>query len=66
MRIKAVTNFAGAVTMHEGETRTCKETSVIRELIAAGYIEVLEPDSKPEDQNEESEEREDKEVGKKK
>lgn len=73
MKIKAITNFAGAVTMHEGETRTCKETSTIRELIEAGYVEVLEPDpdAKPAKQNgdkgpEEAEEPEDKKAGKKK
>lgn len=44
MKIKAVTNFAGAVSMHEGETRTCEKTAVIQELIQAGYVEVLEPD----------------------
>lgn len=45
MKIKATANFAGVVTMHEGETRTCEATSTIRELIEAGYVEVLEPDT---------------------
>lgn len=70
MKIKAITNFAGAVTMHEGEIRTCKETSTIRELIEAGYVEVLEPDpdTKPAKQNEDAEQEapEDKKAGKKK
>lgn len=60
MKIKAVTNFAGAVTMHDGEIRLCEETETIRELIQAGYVEVLEPDT------EVQEETDTKKVGKKK
>lgn len=45
MKIKALTSFAGQVSMHEGQTRTCEETEIVKKLIEVGYVEVLGSDS---------------------
>ena len=39
MLVKALTSFAGAVSMGAGETRDIDDKAILRDLIAAGYVE---------------------------
>lgn len=41
MKIKALTSFAGQVSMYEGQVRVCEQTETIQALIRDGYVEVL-------------------------
>ncbi|MCI7301316.1 hypothetical protein NIA71_01285 [Ihubacter massiliensis] len=44
MKIKALTSFAGKVSMYEGQVRVCEQTETIKALIRDGYVEVLKED----------------------
>ena len=39
MLVKALKCFAGAVSMGAGETRDIDDKAILRDLIAAGYVE---------------------------
>lgn len=52
MRVKALLNFAGVVSMYRGEVRECGDEAAVADLIRAGYVELeqMEPsgtDKKP-------------------
>ena len=49
MKIKAITNFAGPVSMYEGQIRVCEKTDTITALINDGYVEVLEEEKAEEE-----------------
>ena len=40
MKIKAVTNFAGIVTMHRGEVKDVKD-EIATDLVKCGYVEAV-------------------------
>lgn len=42
MKVKALTNFAGAVCMVSGETRNITDEVLVKDLIGAGYVEAVE------------------------
>ncbi len=42
VKVKALQSFAGAVSMRIGEERTIDLTDTMRELVACGYVEILE------------------------
>ena len=44
MKIKAKTNFCGALTMAKGETRECSDETVLTDLLRAGYVEEVKED----------------------
>lgn len=44
MLVKAKTSFAGIVTMHGGEERDIKDEQVVKDLLACGYVTLLEDD----------------------
>lgn len=47
MRVKALTSFAGVISMYEGETREVNDSFEIRDLLAAGYIAEVKTEAKP-------------------
>lgn len=42
MKVKAAVSFAGAVTMHMGETADIPEGDVLNDLLECGYVEPAE------------------------
>lgn len=44
MLVKAKTSFAGIVTMFGGEERDIKDEQVVKDLLACGYVTLLESD----------------------
>lgn len=46
MRVKALTSFAGKISMYEGEIREVNDAEV-RDLLAAGYIAEVKTEAKP-------------------
>lgn len=68
MKIKALTNFAGPVSMYEGQVRICEKTATITALINDGYVEVIEEgqEGKSENAPEPEEKDENPKAGKKK
>ena len=42
MKVKALTSFAGPVTMFGGETRNITDEKVLNDLIKCGYVEAVE------------------------
>lgn len=40
--VKAKTSFAGVVTMGAGEVRNIEDKTVLDDLLAAGYVELVE------------------------
>lgn len=44
MIVKAKCNFAGALTMIEGEVKEYNNQVVLQDLIKAGFIEEVEPE----------------------
>ncbi len=42
MKVKALTSFAGPVTMFGGETRDITDEKVLNDLIKCGYVEAVE------------------------
>ncbi|GKH49653.1 hypothetical protein CE91St46_07640 [Eubacteriales bacterium] len=48
MLVRARASFAGSCTMYAGETRELADGEVLRDLLAAGYVE-KEPEKRPEE-----------------
>ena len=48
MLVRARASFAGSCTMYAGETRVLADGEVLRDLLAAGYVE-KEPEKRPEE-----------------
>lgn len=46
MRVKALTSFAGKVSMYEGEVKEVNDRDV-RDLLAAGYVAEVKTEAKP-------------------
>lgn len=46
MLVKAITNFAGSVTMHIGEVKDIKDKQIVNDLLKAKYVEPI-VDTKP-------------------
>ena len=42
MKVKALTSFAGPITMFGGETRNITDEKVLNDLIKCGYVEAVE------------------------
>lgn len=40
---KALKSFSGCVTMSTGEVREIKDSTVVKDLVKAGYIEEIKP-----------------------
>lgn len=51
MMVRAKASFAGACTMYAGETRELADGEVLRDLLAAGYVEE-EPEEQPKNEPE--------------
>lgn len=47
MRVKALTSFAGRISMFEGEIREVTDSTLLRDLLAAGYIAEVKTEAKP-------------------
>ena len=65
MRVKALTNFSGAISMAKGEERDIENNVLLQDLLQAGYVKLLEssedkePESEaPTDEESESEDKE--------
>lgn len=41
MKIKALTSFAGIITMHKGQEMECDNKEIVQDLTACGYVEVV-------------------------
>lgn len=52
MLVRAKASFAGACTMYAGETRELADGEVLRDLLAAGYVEA-KPEEQPKNEPEE-------------
>ena len=57
MKIEAMVNFCGAITMSKGEIRDCGDETVVSDLLRAGYVK--EVSEKRPDETEVSEKRPD-------
>lgn len=40
--VRALVSFSGAVTMHKGQTGEIEDVTILNDLLAAGYVEVME------------------------
>lgn len=40
MLLKALTSFAGKISMYEGEVREVEDKELIQDLLHAGYVEI--------------------------
>lgn len=47
MKLKALTSFAGILTMANGEVLECKDKAVVNDLLRAGYVEEVIEEKKP-------------------
>jgi hypothetical protein len=45
MLVKALTSFAGAISMSEGETQEVNDNAIVQDLLRAGYIEIAVPEA---------------------
>lgn len=45
MLVKALTSFAGAISMSEGETQEVTDNAIVQDLLRAGYIEIAVPEA---------------------
>ena len=43
MKIRAVENFSGLISMRKGEERELEEELLLKDLLKAGYIEEVAP-----------------------
>lgn len=43
MRIRAVENFSGLISMRKGEERELEDELLLKDLLKAGYIEEVAP-----------------------
>lgn len=39
MKVKALTNFVGTFSMHEGEIKECSNKVILQDLLNCGYVE---------------------------
>lgn len=39
MKIKALVNFSGALSMYKGEIKECSDNAILQDLLQAGYVE---------------------------
>lgn len=46
MRVKALTNFSGLISMSKGEEKDINDKFIIEDLIKAGYIEEVKSKKK--------------------
>lgn len=46
MKVKALINFSGLVTMQNGEVRDIKDKEIYNDLIKAGYVEEVKRSSR--------------------
>ncbi len=46
MKYKALTSFAGKVSMYEGEIKEITDNEVVSDLLEAGYIEKVKPEKR--------------------
>ena len=64
---RALVSFSGLISMAEGEIREIADKAMVKDLLNAGYIEEISPDSKPKEVTPESAEKpKKKSAGKKK
>lgn len=47
MKIKALTSFAGTLTMANGEIVECSNKVLVNDLLRAGYVEEVTEEKKP-------------------
>ena len=47
LRVLALKCFAGIISMYEGEVREMPDGPELRELVACGYVKVLDTEKKP-------------------
>lgn len=55
MKIKALTSFAGSLTMGKGQVMECDDEVVLQDLLKAGYIERVDEPKEPEEPQENEE-----------
>ena len=48
MKVKALQSFTGVLTMHKGMIADCDNEVVVRDLLEAGYVELVETKIEPE------------------
>lgn len=48
MKVKALQSFTGVLTMHKGMVADCDNEVVVRDLLEAGYVELVETKIEPE------------------
>lgn len=46
VKVKALVNFAGKVSMHKNEIRELKNKVIVDDLLKAGYVEKIEKPKK--------------------
>ena len=51
MKYKALTSFAGKISMHQGEEREIADKDIISDLLKAGYIEKVKPEKRKSTRN---------------
>ena len=57
MKVKALQSFTGVLTMQKGKIADCDDEVVVRDLLEAGYVELVETNNKPDTESaEESQE----------
>ena len=47
MKVKALQSFTGVLTMQKGKIADCDDEVVVRDLLEAGYVELVEPKDEP-------------------
>lgn len=40
MLVRALTSFAGTISMYEGETQEVEDKNLLQDLLRAGYVEI--------------------------
>ena len=50
MKVKALTSFAGKISMFEGEVREIADDAIAKDLINARYIEAIEEKPAPKEE----------------
>ena len=59
MKVKALQSFTGVLTMQKGKIADCDDEVVVRDLLEAGYVELVEPkdesEGKPAEESQEGE-----------
>lgn len=47
MRVRALTSFAGRISMSKGEVMEVKDKTILQDLLHAGYITEVKAETKP-------------------